>query len=120
MYFYSFKLVLLGDYDIEKGIFIKGPFYKVVKSKYPNKDILPRKGERIRLTVERNVVIINYTTKGTSDVFQPPWTKNILDEGDYTGVKILKGTIVEIRDVSMGSFPGMPAVLWVRVSYVPH
>jgi hypothetical protein len=57
---------------------------------------------------ERNIVILDFATKGLTRTFVPPWqqTEGKLLDGDYTGWKLPKGAMVEVRDVSRGSFPG--------------
>jgi hypothetical protein len=64
--------------------------------------VLPQVGDTIRLSVERNIVISGYTKIGVSKLFQPPWQLNTLSADDYTGVKLPKDAVVEVRDVSLG------------------
>jgi hypothetical protein len=111
--------LLLGDYDDGRGIFVRGPFFEVTKTNYPDKSKLPRKGEWIKLTAEREVIIPDYRISGTSKLDMPPWKKNVLDNNDYTGIKLPAGTEVEMRDVSLGHFEGMPFVVWARVAPIP-
>jgi hypothetical protein len=112
--------VLLGDLDPKGAKYVRGPFYEVEKSNYPDHALTPRKGELVRLTAERNVIIANYKIAGLAGQFTAPWTLNSLSEADYTGVKIPKGGIVEVRDVSLGSYPDQPIVVWVRVAAPPN
>ena len=111
--------ILVGDYDDSLDVYVRGPLYKVIASSYPEPSQFPRKGEIIRLKTERNVVIADYKDSGTKKLFQPPWQKNILGDKDYTGIKLYAGSIVEVRDVSMGHFSGMPFVVWVRIGQPP-
>jgi hypothetical protein len=112
--------LLLGDIDRASGSYIRGPFYKIIKSNYPDKSALPRKDEWLELTAERNVIITDYRVSGLSKQLDPPWQKNVLDENDYTGIKLPKGSKVEVRDVDEAGFEGMPLVLWVRVGLIPR
>ena len=112
--------VLLGDYDENLNKFVRGPFFKVTDTKYPNDTIFPRKGEWIILTKEREIVIADYKISGTTKWNVAPWQQNILDSNDYTDIVLPKGTELEVRDVSIGHFEAMPFVVWVRVSQVPQ
>jgi hypothetical protein len=100
--------ILAGYYDEHSQMFIQGPYIKVVRSSYRDKQPLPRIGEWIRIRSERNIVILDFATKGLTRTFVPPWqqTEGKLLDGDYTGWKLPKGAMVEVRDVSRGSFPG--------------
>jgi hypothetical protein len=91
-----------GYYDEGVGKFIQGPYFKIVHSNYNDKQVLPRLGDRLRITKQ----------------FQPPWQQNVLAPGDYTGWKLPRGATVEVRDVSSGSFPGRPDAVWIRVGAV--
>ncbi len=111
--------VLLGDLDSNGERYIRGPLYSVEKSSYPDKSLTPRKGELVRLLSERNVVIAGYKTTGLANLFVAPWTLNVLSDADYTGVKLPKEAVVEVRDVALGSYPNQPIVVWVRVAIPP-
>lgn len=111
--------LLLGDLDPNGERYVRGPFYVVEKSSYPDNAITPRKGELVRLISERNVVIAGYKTTGLAKQFVAPWTLNVLSDADYTGVKLPKEAVVEVRDVALGSYPNQPIVVWVRVAAPP-
>lgn len=111
--------ILLGDLDPDGQRYVRGPFFEIEKSTYPDKSLTPRKGELLRLLAERNVIIAGYKTSGLSQQFKAPWELNVLADEDYTGVKVPKGAILEVRDVSLGSFPSQPVVVWVRVAAPP-
>ncbi len=111
--------LLLGDFDPKQNHYTRGPLYKIIHSNYADKSLLPRKGEHIETTAKRNLIIADYENSGTTKLFQPPWQEGILDDDDYTGVKILKSSRLEVRDVSLGHYPGMPYVVWVRIGHIP-
>lgn len=111
--------LLLGDYDEIKKKYIRGPFYEVVSSNYNDKSKFPRKGEILKILKERNLIIVNYKTSGVKNLYKPPWQENFLENNDYTGIKIKSNHYVEVRDISLGSFPNMPIVVWVRVGEPP-
>lgn len=112
--------ILLGDLDQKGEHYIRGPFYKVEKSSYPDQSLIPRKGEQVLLTAERNVVIAGFKTTGLKQLHVPPWTVNVLTDADYTGIKLSKDSVVEVRDVSLGSFPDQPLVVWIRIAPSPR
>lgn len=111
--------LLLGDLDPSGERYVRGPFFAVENSNYPDKALTPRKGELVRLLTERNVVIAGYRTSGLANQLVAPWTLNVLSDADYTGVKLPKGAVIEVRDVGLGSYPGQPIVVWVRVAAPP-
>lgn len=111
--------LLLGDLDPGGERYARGPFFAVENSNYPDKALTPRKGELIRLLAERNVVIAGYKTTGLANQLVAPWRLNVLSDADYTGVKLPKGAVIEVRDVGLGSYPGQPIVVWVRVGAPP-
>lgn len=111
--------LLLGDLDPDGKRYVRGPLYETEKSAYPDKSLTPRKGELLRLSAERNVVIAGYKNTGLAQKFTPPWQLNALSDPDYTGVKLPRGSVVEVRDVSLGRFPGQPIVVWARVAPPP-
>ncbi|MBU1053998.1 MAG: hypothetical protein KKC46_09235 [Proteobacteria bacterium] len=112
--------ILVGDIDLKNNKYIRGPLFEIVKSNYTKKDIIPRKGELIQLTSDRNLIIADYKINGLSKIYQPPWQENFLEDDDYTGFKLNKGSIAEVRDVSLGAFPNQPAVVWVRIGIPPN
>lgn len=63
--------LLLGDLDPNGERYIRGPLYKIEKSSYPDKSLTPRKGEQIRLTAERNVVIAGFKSTGLQRLMAP-------------------------------------------------
>jgi hypothetical protein len=111
--------LLLGDLDPSGKEYVRGPLYVVEKSNYKGKALIPRKGEQVRLSAERNVIIPGYKVTGFANQLMAPWSLNTLSDADYTGVKLPKGAVVEIRDISLGSYPNQPIVVWVRVAAPP-
>ncbi len=103
-----------------KDVYVRGPFYKTENSSYPKKSVVPRRGELIRLIADRNVIIAGYKTNGLAQQLMPPWKLNVLSDADYTGVKLPKGVVVEVREVSLAAnFSKQPTVVWVRVAAPP-
>lgn len=108
--------ILVGTMNPKSEYYISDLLYKTEKSLYPAPALVPRKGELLRLLAERNIIIAGYKTTGLAQQLEPPWRLNNLSDTDYTGVKLPKDSIVEVRDISLGSFPDQPVVVWVRVA----
>jgi hypothetical protein len=104
-----------GYFDDKAQVFAQGPYFKVVRSGYSDKQPFPRAGEWIKITSERRIVISDFAFKGLTRRFDPPWQQNVLSESDYTGLTLPKGAVVEVRDVSAGAFPDKPEALWIRI-----
>lgn len=107
--------VLIGDYDVSKRIFVKKHF-TVAHSNYPDVVDIPRQGEVLRLTTERNLVILDFETDGLKRLREPPWFGGTLKHADYIHRKLPKGALVEVREVSMPDYPNDAAVVWTRVA----
>lgn len=107
--------ILCGYFDQTANIWTMGSFCEVARSQYKQSSATPRLGEQIRLRAIRNVVIADFATRGLQRQFEPPWTQDVLGDGDYTGLKLPPGAVVEVRDASSGALPGRPAAIWVRV-----
>jgi hypothetical protein len=110
--------IFAGYFDDSSGRFIQGPYFVVRHSNYADKQLIPRVGEQITITSERNIVIADFATKGLTRQYEPPWHQNKLEAGDYTGWKLPRGSVVEVRDVSAGSFHDKPSAIWVRVGAI--
>jgi hypothetical protein len=107
--------IFAGYFDEGLNKYTQGPYFKTVRSPYPTKSQIPRQGEWLRITSDRNIIIADFETKGLTRRFDPPWQQNELKDSDYTGLKLPSGAVVEVRDVSLGAFVGRPAAVWVRV-----
>lgn len=110
--------VLAGYYDTSTQAYTQVPYVVIEKTSYPQKQVLPRLGDWVRVTGERNVIITGYTTTGTTNQMKPPLSD--LAPGDYTGVKLPIATVMEVRDVGGGSYEGRPTALWLRVAGIPE
>ena len=106
--------IFCGYYDQEQQLYIDN-YCTVKHSPYPEKSVIPRIGETIRLSKTRRLVIADFASLGLSRVMEPPWKQNILKPSDYTGIQLPSGVTVAVRAVSLGAFPGHPAAVWVRI-----
>ncbi len=107
--------VFLGYFSKDLNAYTKGPLYTVVKSAYPDKTLQPRVNDWIKLTEQRRVIIADFATKGLTLQYDPPWKKNVLTDDDDTGLKLSKGSVVEVRDISLGAYSGRDSAVWARV-----
>jgi hypothetical protein len=46
--------LLLGDYNEEKSMYSRCPFFKIKESHYSDNSTFPRKGDILKITIERN------------------------------------------------------------------
>jgi hypothetical protein len=80
---------------------------------------LPGVGDRIRLTVKREVFILEYARSGEKlalvwpDSLPPDRT---LGPGDRTGIVLPPGAIVEIKEVQVSPARGVVRDAWARVA----
>ena len=113
--------LLVGDYDLRLQMYTRGPFYKMVKSNYDNPSHFPRKGEKVEITALRKLIILDFQPNANiSRLFDSPMMKASLESRDYTGIEILSGTCVEVRDVRIASTYEMPAAVWIRIGKPPE
>jgi hypothetical protein len=110
--------ILAGFYSSSTQAYTQIPYVEIAKTSYPQKQGLPRVGDWVRVTGERNVIIADYATSGTTNQMSPPMRD--LAQSDYTGVKLPAGTIMEVRDIGGGSYEGRPTALWLRVAGIPQ
>jgi hypothetical protein len=111
--------ILAGYYDPTTNRFSQGgPWVEIARTGYPDKQTLPRIGDWVRITGERNVIIPDYATTGLARQREVPLTD--LTAGDYTGVKLPSGTTMEVRDVGGGAYPGRAEAVWLRVGAIPQ
>lgn len=110
--------ILAGYYNPSTQAYTQVPYVEISKTSYPQKQTLPRVGDWVRVTGERNVIIADYATSGTSNQMNAPMRD--LSPGDYTGVKLPAGTLMEVRDIGGGSYEGRSTALWLRVAGIPQ
>jgi hypothetical protein len=110
--------ILAGYYDPSTQTYTQVPYIEIAKTSYPQKQTMPRVGDWVRVTGERNVIIADYATSGTTEQKNAPMRD--LTAGDYTGVKLPSGTVMEVRDIGGGSYEGRPTAFWLRVAGIPQ
>jgi hypothetical protein len=110
--------ILAGYYDPQLAKYTQGPYVEVAKTSYPDKQTLPRVGDWVRVTGERNVIIASFATTGLAQQMNAPLAD--LSQGDYTGVKLPTGATMEVRDVGGGSYPDRATAVWLRIGNIPQ
>ena len=111
--------ILAGYYDPRTLSFTDArPYLEIAKTSRQDRHVLPEIGDWIRVVGERNVIIPEYRSSGLAHQMEAPLA-DLRDE-DYTGVKLSSGTMMEVRDVGGGSYPGRPQAVWLRVGAIPQ
>lgn len=80
------------------------------------KPVLPKVGDRIRLTARVPVTILEYTTDGERHRLDPPMISRGLEPRDETGLRLEPGAVVEVRAVNITRASGQIKFAWARVS----
>ena len=117
---YNTGWIYLGLVDNQETTYRTQPLYSIEKSTYTDSNLTPRVGEIIKLSAKRDIVILDYKSTGVNSRFTPPWKANVLDENDYTGYFMPKGSVVEVRDISIAGYPGHDKVVWARIGLPPE
>jgi hypothetical protein len=101
--------------------FFTGTFEIVGKTVDRRKPITPAVGERIRLAVPLDVVILGYATRREERRLDPPLVSRGMLASDLTGIRLERGTIVEVHAVHIATFPPGSGITtaWARVGPVP-
>ena len=78
---------------------------------------LARIGDILSIRKARNIVIARYKTKSLKhQPDSPPLVKEVLEDEDYTGVKLPKDLFVMVRDVEISASQEKRASFWCRVA----
>jgi hypothetical protein len=114
--------LFLGYFDPRLQAFTSAPLYKVSRTSFGSTSVpLPREGEWLQLLVDREVIIADFQKTGTKMRDEPPWQLHAtLQPEDYTGITLRKGSVVEVREIAPGQFPGQSAAVWVKIGRVPQ
>ena len=104
----------VGTYDSILNKYIKGPYYEVFTPISLDQSDLPQEGDVVRINRERKLIIVDYKTDGIEKAYLPPGQKK-LDDDDYTGIRIPRGCLVEVRNVNKGSYFAGPFKVWVKI-----
>lgn len=112
--------IFAGYFNIAKETFVEGPYVSVQGTTTRGTRRFIEIGDTVGLKVARDVHIVDFKKTGTSQKLVAPITKGIIDEYDKTGVTLLAGTELVVRDISEGRWPDNPnAALWLRIIYAP-
>jgi hypothetical protein len=84
-------------------------------------DGIPALGDVLRVSKARKVVIPYFRTKGMQyQMVFPGSVKGLITADDETGVQLDVGSLLIVRDVKLGAYPGRPAAVWCRVAACDH
>jgi hypothetical protein len=112
--------IFVGYYHEEKRVFTKGPFAVSAFSPTESASVAETvKGDVLRVTRPRNIIIARFKHDGLKHRFTPPGlVSGTLTDADYTGVKIPVSKLVQVEDCTSTSYTGptMLPALWCRVS----
>lgn len=111
--------IFIGYFEPNRNLYTEGPYASVAfrPGTGSRGAIIPEKGDVLMIKKNRSVVIANYKTQNLKFHLQPPpLVHDPLIEADYTGVNLLKGKLVLVRDVEMSNYPGDPFSVWARVA----
>lgn len=112
--------VFAGYFDIDKEMFVEGPYVEVVTTPRREKKRYVEIGDVIRLKVSRPIVIVGYKKTYTSRALNSPEEAGVIGVDDQTGVVLPKGTELIVRDVREGHNLNNPiAALWLRIVHIP-
>ncbi len=113
--------IFAGYFDIDREVFIEGPYVSVVRSASSGHRRYVDLGDTIRLNVARPVIIVDFKRSGTAKKLVSPIEKGIVDEFDETNVFLSADTELVVRDISEGRWLSNPnAALWLRVVHAPR
>jgi hypothetical protein len=113
--------LFLGYYNASRLEFdAQGTYFDFVNPKIRS-PYFPLKGDIIRLTKRRRVMMKNYLPDRSTTYREDLICRGYDENRDDTGVRLEEGTEVVIRDIGEGcqdaSQPGNWAALWVRIGY---
>jgi hypothetical protein len=99
--------------------------YEIVGSSWDRRaPRLPRVGERIRLTVNARVMILDYLITGEKRLMDPPIVNRPLRDSDSPGIRLPAGTVLEVRSVkvskALGDLYGGIRSVWARIVAVSN
>jgi hypothetical protein len=102
-------------------VWAAGPNFAIVNTSDHASREIPKAGDQVRLLNKRPLYIVDYKISGITKTNIEPRRKGTLDSSDETGVQLPAGTILEVRKVDEGMYPGEDeSFLWLRVGYPPQ
>lgn len=100
--------------------YMTGPFEILGRRVDRRKPILPKVGDRIRVTARQEIVIIDYARTGEQRRLTAPSSvtsiSRPLGAADRTGLHVEAGEVLEVRAVKISRPLGQIRAAWARVS----
>jgi hypothetical protein len=112
--------VFLGFTSADGTKYIKGPFLENTYSPSGAGTVTyPMKGDILRVTRPRNIIIARFKERGLEHRLTPPGLiSGWLTDTDETGVLVPEGKLLQVEDCAVTKYPGpemLPAV-WCRIT----
>ena len=116
---YKTGWLLLGVMTVDKNYWSSALSFEVLGKPHPeNGYILPIQGDRIRLTTEQELLILDYAQSGEKNRLASPAARQRLTSDDWTRIRLPKESILMVEDYQVGPPMGALKAVWVRVSPV--
>lgn len=96
--------------------YFAGAFEYVDKVVDRRKPVLPKVGDRIRLTARRHVIILDFASTGERRALDDP--SNVdrsATASEFTGIILPQGSVVEVRQIRVSRTAGAFRTVWARI-----
>jgi hypothetical protein len=107
--------VLLGDVDTKTNTWATTVRHTIKSPERSNPIGIPRRNDRIEITMEAQLVIVGFQTHGERDRALSPAGRLITKE-DLTGIKLLPGTMVVVLDIRLDPSRYGVQHVWAQVT----
>ena len=96
--------------------------HRFLHGDHPASNELPKIGDGLRVTAERHVVILDWSSSKEQRRLEAPGINKAVISGaeDFTPVILGAGALVDVGEVSAGHFNGRQDVVWARVIPMVH
>jgi hypothetical protein len=92
-----------------------GAFEFVDKTTDRRKPVLPRAGDRIRLTARNRLIILGFASTGERRALEDPSLAHPA-ASDLTEIILPKGSVVEVQEIRQSSARGDIRTVWARIA----
>lgn len=117
--------IFAGYVDRNSRHFTEGPYVEDLYGGAPRTDEDLHLGDKVRMKVSHQVIILNFKNNGIKQQFIPPTEVNLeakaIQDKDLTDVVLPNGSEALIRDKQTGFEPGRPQeAVWLRIVKIPE
>ena len=106
--------ILLGDLNVAEKTWGTQVHHEIKERKKKGNSIIPGVGDRLRVTIDLQLIILGYQTRGEADRLVSP-AGRVLTREDLVGV-VAAGSVVEVLAVSRERPIGNLQGIWVRIA----